>query len=145
MLQKLQSFRLFQRAKSFETRREVVLWWERRRIPYNLIVGATGLITSALVLLMAYFAETKFHLAAIFPDPPLAALLLVFLYGVGANVCYTGGWVSELLAKKGWGQRAGRYGEIVFMLGVLFSIALTLLPVVASFVIYSVELLTAKK
>jgi hypothetical protein len=145
MLQKLQSFRLFQRSTNCETRRQVILWWEARRIPFNIIVGITGIITCALLALMGYFAETKFGLEALLPDPPIVAVLAIFLYGIGANVCYTGGWLSELFVRREWKEKGQRYGEIAFMLGVLFSVALTLLPVAASFAIYSFEILTASK
>ena len=45
-----------------------------------------------------------------------------------ANVCYTGGWLAELAVRSARGLEAGRFGEITFTLGILFSVALTSLP-----------------
>lgn len=50
------------------------------------------------------------------------------LYGIAANICFTGGWVSELVARRIWGERADSYGEISFCLGTVFSLFLTLFP-----------------
>jgi hypothetical protein len=62
------------------------------------------------------------------PGSPFFALVVVFAYGVMANICYTGGWITELVVEKVW-QDEGRYfGPISFTLGIIFSIALTLLP-----------------
>ena len=32
---------------------EIIKWWEKRRLPYNLIVGATGLLTCVITLIIA--------------------------------------------------------------------------------------------
>jgi hypothetical protein len=62
------------------------------------------------------------------PDPPAFAVIVVLLYGIMANVCYTGGWVAELLVKATWREDVGRFGEISFILGLAFSVLLTCLP-----------------
>ncbi len=61
-------------------------------------------------------------------DPPLFAIIAVVAYGMLANVCYTGGWLAELLVRKLWGAQAESFGEISFALGVAFSVLLTLVP-----------------
>jgi hypothetical protein len=50
------------------------------------------------------------------------------MYGVMANVCYTLGWVAEVLARRVWGDSAAGFGQISFTLGVLFSVLLTVSP-----------------
>jgi hypothetical protein len=62
------------------------------------------------------------------PDPPFFALLAVIAYGLMANLCYTGGWATELLVRKIWPDEATAFGKISFFLGLMFSILLTLLP-----------------
>jgi len=62
------------------------------------------------------------------PDPPAFALLGALLYGILANVCYTGGWVTELLVAKVWSVDTSRFGPIAFTLGTAFSVLLTLMP-----------------
>jgi hypothetical protein len=50
------------------------------------------------------------------------------LYGVLANVCYTGGWITELIIAKVWSVDTSRFGPIAFTLGTVFSVLLTLAP-----------------
>ena len=45
---------LFRRERPSERTWDIVAWWESRRIPYNLIVGAAG-IASAIVMLITGF------------------------------------------------------------------------------------------
>lgn len=94
-------------------------WWESRRWLYNKAVGAAGLMTLA-------------GLIALHPDrgdlfaPGLA--LAVLVYGGMANVCYTLGWVAELVAKLVWGREAPDVGPLLFREGLIFSVGLTLFP-----------------
>ena len=38
----------------------IIGWWERRRLPYNLIIGGTGLVTGTVVsLMMALNGESE--------------------------------------------------------------------------------------
>jgi hypothetical protein len=94
-------------------------WWESRRLLYNQVVGGTGLFTLAV-------------LSVIGPEggPPLAMMVqAAAVYGMLANVCYTSGWVLEMLAHWAWGRRAPRVGPLLFREGLIFSVGLTLLPV----------------
>lgn len=62
------------------------------------------------------------------PDPPLFAIIGVVLYAIVANICYTAGWLAELISREVWGNKAGSFAEISFTLGIIFSFLLTLLP-----------------
>ena len=75
------------------------------------------------------------------PDPPLFALLAVAAYGLMANLCYTGGWVAELLVRKLWPEQANAFGRISFFLGLIFSILLTLVPGIVISTIGAISLL----
>lgn len=55
-------------------------------------------------------------------------VLAVIIYAVMANVCYTGGWVTELIVEKVWPEDGKSFGMIAFALGLVFSMFLTLLP-----------------
>jgi hypothetical protein len=81
-------------------------WWESRRVPYNLIVG------------------NEFGL----PDPPIFGVFLVLLYGIGANLCYTFGWIGELSIARLWPREADRFASRSFSLGLPLSVLLTLTP-----------------
>ena len=63
------------------------------------------------------------------PDPPFFAFIGIILYGVMANVCYTGGWVTELIVKKIWPDQSEQFGSLSFTLGLVFAVILTLFPI----------------
>jgi len=122
------AWRLFSRPHELDRTADIIIWWELRRLPYNLVVGATGLVTGCITLLVAAMASWKFDEPLGLPDPPIFAVFAVFAYGIMANVCFTGGWMAEIIVRRAWGARAGAFGEITFFLGMLFSIILTLVP-----------------
>jgi hypothetical protein len=62
------------------------------------------------------------------PDPAALAIVGVILYGILANVCYTGGWVTELVVAKVWAIDTSRFGPVAFTLGTAFSVLITLAP-----------------
>ncbi|MBK7092855.1 MAG: hypothetical protein IPH59_14245 [bacterium] len=41
--------------------REIIYWWEIRRVPYNLIVGASGLISGAFCAVAAILMSLTAH------------------------------------------------------------------------------------
>lgn len=109
----------------------IIRWWERRRLPYNAIVGTAGLATISL-------------LSLVFGPPGGAAgfgalVAPVALYGLMANVCFTMGWMLEALFHKLWGRDVLPVGPPLWRAGLIFSVGLTLvfpaLLVVMSFVI----------
>lgn len=125
---KLAASRLVRRQVELSGLGEIVGWWEIRRVVFNLAVGFMGAITCVLLLATAFLAERILGEPIGLPDPPLVGVFLIVLYGVLANVCYTGGWVAEILVRAVWRAEAGRFGEIAFSLGLVFAMALTLMP-----------------
>ena len=92
--------------------------------------------TSTLAMLIAGItlgAQYARHQPIGIPDPTSAAVITVLVYGLMANLCYTGGWMTEIVVKKIWRERARNFGRISFALGVFFSILLTLLPAAVPF------------
>jgi len=100
-----------------------VRWWESRRLVFNKAVGAAGLVTLAGVSLFAALPPHSTSLGL--PD----MLLVAAVYGVLANGCYTRGWMAELLARRVWGRSAPDLGPLLFRQGLIFSVGLTLLPI----------------
>jgi hypothetical protein len=86
----------------------VILWWELRRPVYNVAVGISGTLSLLAVLVIApdYFPE------------PLSAVAFGFL----CNVCYTGGWITELLVRWWWPRLAQRFGPTALVSGFRFSV-----------------------
>jgi len=103
-----------------------VRWWESRRLAFNKAVGAAGLVTLAVGSLFAALPPHSQFL-------PLPFMLVgAAVYGLVANGCYTLGWVAELLARRVWGRRAPDIGPILFRQGLIFSVGLTLLPILVA-------------
>jgi hypothetical protein len=73
-------------------------------------------------------ASDKFGEPLSLPDPPIFAVQAVIAYGVGANTCCAGGWISEVMVRKIWQERTGAFGQIAFSLGRVFSVLITLAP-----------------
>lgn len=99
---------------------QVIGWWERRRLAYNICVGAAGLLSLATVWLLhpQRSAMADFGL-----------VIGAGLYGVAANACYTVGWMADLALRKLLGIRAPDLAPVLLRYGFVFSLGLTLLPI----------------
>ncbi len=99
---------------------QVIGWWERRRLMYNVSVGVAGLLTlgvgAALGMLLS-------------PGTMPSEVVGVIVYGFLANVCYTLGPVADLMLRRTIGIRAPDIAPVMFRYGYVFSIGLTLLPI----------------
>ena len=140
-LEMLTRWRLFRRARPPERAWDVIAWWESRRIPYNLIVGATGIAFAIVMLLMGCLTQHFVGEAIDAAGSPLFEIIAVILYGIMANICFTGGWILELLSRRIWGARAEAFGEIAFTWGTLCSVLLTLVPAALAVVVGAYRLL----
>lgn len=108
------------------TTAQVIFWWEARRIPFNLALLAVGL-SSLIVMEVLMDRVIPAGEDAI---EPFALLFGVLIYGVMANVCYTLGWIVELLTRKQDRDpfKARQQGRRFFRLGFAGSCLLTTLP-----------------
>ena len=111
-------------APAHRSVRGIVHWWESRRLEYNLIVGASGVLSLAVVRVMTWLPPDHHG----FPFP----LAAVIVFGVMANVCYTFGPVVEAAIEKLWGRKALPTGPTLFRMGLTFSVGLTQLPTLIS-------------
>jgi hypothetical protein len=106
----------------------VVRWWETRRPVYNAAVGGTGLVTLATLALLNAL-------------PPLGVTAQIALvYGLVANVCYSLGPLFDLLARRLGGPDYAPVGPTLFRYGFVFSIGLTLFPVMIAGLWWAVRL-----
>lgn len=111
---------------------DVIVWWEIRRIPSNLFVLTLGLVSG---LFLMFVGEHRFGPNAQFGNPFFGAVL----YALAANVCYTLGWVTELIWLRGDSARGERIRPKVFRAGLIFSGVLTLLPALVVPVLWAIE------
>ena len=62
------------------------------------------------------------------PDAPLLTIFGVLMYAVLANICYTGGWIGEIVVRKLWPEQTYRFAPLTLSTGLVFSVLLTLTP-----------------
>ena len=107
---------------------QTIGWWEARRAPFNLVVGIGGVASGALVSVVGLGNFLLFNGDFAVPDPPLLPVFFVIFYVFVANLCYTGGWVGELVVRAAWPEQTDRFATLRLSLGLLFSVLVTLLP-----------------
>jgi hypothetical protein len=100
----------------------ILMWWESRRLIYNVIVGATGLVSLGVITAIAMIPPGLGPK----PTPPWIAVLA---YGAAANICYTLGPFVEIGLQKLWQNKVLPVGPTLFRQGLAFSVGLTLLPI----------------
>ena len=106
----------------------VVLWWEVRRIPYNIVVGLVGAFSmAATFLLIVASGELEPGEDAI---EPIAWFGLPLLGGIFFNVCYTAGWVCELVVRFTSERHPTSLGSALFFGGLALSLGIVLLPAI---------------
>jgi hypothetical protein len=105
---------------------DAIVWWEIRRIPYNAMLALLGMMTIIAVL----WIGSHFAVAGEDVEEPLGLIVGVVLYGLVANVFYTLGWISELLWSGGDTGRTESLRRRVFLIGLIASCAITVLPAV---------------
>jgi len=100
------------------SRWEIVRWWEARRITYNLLVGiawTVSLILTVFVGSMAVKPGDDF-------EEPMGWIFFSIAFAITANVCYTSGWIVDLVRYRGEPNRK------LFRVGLIFSVVLAFLP-----------------
>lgn len=127
-LQWFRNSRLARRDHPLTTIWQIIGWWEARRPLFNAIVGITGTVSCIIVLIIALVGDFVFGIPLGLPDPPIFAILAIIFYGIIANVCYTGGWVVEVLVSKAWPAESESFATLAFTLGLVFAVLLTILP-----------------
>lgn len=111
-------------------------WWEKRRLPYNLMVGSAGLVSTGVVLFFAAIPP--------FGSAPSAEIVIpIVVFGIMANVCYTLGSVVEILVHKIWGRDVLPVGPSLYRIGLTFSVGLALFPALLIVIIWVVRVVAA--
>lgn len=67
---------------------DMIQWWEKRRLLYNLIVGTFGVLGMLFII-------QRYHSVSFLELVQYAA----FPYGIFANIAYLAGWVLDLLLR----------------------------------------------
>jgi hypothetical protein len=117
------------------SRRAIILWWENRRIRYNVMVGLTG-ISSIVLVLVAGSAAVK---PGVDFEEPIGLIFGPIVFGIMANVCYTAGWIVDISLYRA----VPRYK--LFQFGLIFSIVLAGLPGLWAVIAWLITLYTGHK
>lgn len=107
-------------------------WWESRRPAYNAIVGSAGVLTLATMQFIDWLPPHVLRIAV-----PWQA---VVVYGVVANACYSCGFLLEVLCEGLWHGEVAPVGPSLFRQGLIFSVGLTLLPIIPAWMSYLFDL-----
>jgi len=83
---------------------QIIVWWEVRRLLYNVIVLVAGIII--IIIIMVTAASEHVHLQ---PGEDFYEPIMIPIFASLCNLCYTLGWLTEIFIKRSLG-----YGPKMF-------------------------------
>jgi len=98
-----------------------IAWWEKRRLDFNILVGISGVAP-------IFFVWFSSGMTKMFFENLLFLFIGIFVYAFFANLCFCFGWAIDVL--KSYYYESPTYGKsksVIFFLGVLFSMIITLI------------------
>jgi hypothetical protein len=114
---------------------DAIRWWELRRVPYNLIVGAVGI---ASIVVMEFLGNVFLPPGEDFVEP-LGLILGILVFGLLANLAYTLAWVVELRVSNADPGKHRVFRTQNFRKGLAWSCALASAPIWLSVVAWVVQ------
>ena len=105
---------------------DAIVWWEIRRIPFNLCVLVAGLVSGLVIELVG----SRLVKPGEDVEEPLGIIVGAIVYAVAANLCYSVEWISELLWSWGDTTRTETMRAKIFRIGLVFSVVVTLMPAI---------------
>ena len=98
---------------------QIIIWWELRRILYNIIVLICGIL-SLLIMMSAASGRVELEPGEDFYEP-----IMISIFAVLCNFGYTLGWLTEIFIK-----RSLTYGTRMFKVGLYFTLFWVFLPTI---------------
>ena len=98
------------------------VWWEKRRIPFNVVVGAYGVI--CLLILFAAVGSSGHRE----PGEDVVEPLLLLLAPVGINALYTLGWLVEVPLRLVSRDIESEFGPLLLRLGLSLGFIFMAIP-----------------
>ena len=126
--------RLFSASEIPSRNVDVIRWWELRRIPYNLVVGAVGLASIVVFEIVANSMIPRGEDAV----EPLLLLVGIFAYGVACNVAYTLGWIGEIYFFQHSREAGLIFRNRAFPAGVILSCVVPTIPVGLTILLWAI-------
>ncbi len=115
---------LFKLPSSERSSVDVIIWWEKRRIPYNFIVGVAAL---GFLLLYFFFID---HAQVLQPGEDMLEPIALFAIPILWNIAYTLGWIIELFATKILHLKDFVSGPKLMGIGLIFSVFVIAYPAI---------------
>ncbi len=104
--------------------KSIILWWEKRRIAYNIFLFVFCLVPCLPADLGTFgWVITNPALQRIYRGNNETILLIQVVLQILSNVWYTGGWIAELIVKLIARRNISWFGPIALVAGTLFSFA----------------------
>jgi hypothetical protein len=104
--------------------RQIIVWWERRRLLFNALLLAIGVLS----VVGFVFVMDKVQPPGNDGQESFGLIVGVLAYAFVANVCYTMGWVNELRERKLAPDHARSNARFLYKAGMWFSCLLTTAP-----------------
>ena len=105
------------RAEDY-SRIKLVLWWEHRRLYFNVLLLCVGLLS---IFIFEWIGGIDLRPGEDVIEP-MALITFVPLFALCANACYTLGWLVDLITNS------RRPSTRLATLGFIFSVLMTLVP-----------------
>jgi hypothetical protein len=105
--------------------KDVIAWWEHRRLPYNALVGTIAIICFLIYCLS--IVSTDILEPGDDVIEPLALMAAPLAVGL-INICYTLGWLVDAPLRFLKPSLSSQFTLWLFILGVAFSIFVVSLP-----------------
>jgi hypothetical protein len=80
---------LFSASETRQSKQEIILWWERRRIAFNVIIGVAGIFSLILIYMSQHFTPSLPNDEGGIESLSLVAAPIFF------NMLYTLGWMAD--------------------------------------------------
>ncbi len=108
---------IFASAPNHTRNKDIIRWWEHRRIFYNAVMLAAGSVTILLALSLGEIIFTD--LINVLPP--------ILIFAFSANLFYTLGWLVEILCRKFIAEKTvvQKAGPILFIAGIGISVFVT--------------------
>lgn len=132
----------FSASNDVRSFREIILWWEIRRIPYNIIIGSIGFIG----FLFFYFSLRATHISSkeIAGEPLELNMFALIGFPIALNLCYTLGWIVEAALGKVWDDDRFSLASRMMRFGMDISLFIVLVPTVVSALIFLSQVFSSR-
>ena len=101
-----------------------IAWWELRRVPFNIVIAAIGVVAFAI------FATSIYSTGMLADGEDAVEPMALFLAPIAVNICYTAGWILEVPLRLFHPSLTPAFSPRLLKFGFCFSVLIISLPAV---------------